>query len=58
MRAMRLLSLFALLSFAVVVSGCNTVEGFGRDLERGGEKLQDEAREERIEDEWDDAFDD
>ena len=28
-----------------VVTGCNTVEGVGRDIERGGEKLQGEARE-------------
>jgi predicted small secreted protein len=24
--------------------GCNTMEGLGRDVERGGEKLQGEAR--------------
>lgn len=28
---------------AAVLSGCNTVEGAGRDIERGGEKLQDAA---------------
>lgn len=25
---------------AVVVSGCNTVSGVGKDLERGGEAIQ------------------
>jgi predicted small secreted protein len=26
---------------AAVLSGCNTVNGAGKDIERGGEKLQD-----------------
>ncbi len=25
------------------LNGCNTVEGAGKDIERGGEKLQDAA---------------
>lgn len=33
-----------LLSVFSVLAGCNTMEGFGRDVERGGEKLQGEAR--------------
>ena len=33
-----LLILFGLLT------GCNTMEGVGRDVERGGEKLQDTAK--------------
>lgn len=39
-------ALFALLSMiaVVVLSGCNTVEGAGKDIERGGEKLQDSAK--------------
>lgn len=39
-------SLFAMLLSAVLVTlcGCNTIEGAGRDLERGGEKVQDTAR--------------
>jgi predicted small secreted protein len=28
----------------VALSACNTVEGFGKDVERGGEKLQDAAK--------------
>ena len=39
-------ALLALLSIGVL-AGCNTTEGFGRDLERGGEKLQHEAQEHR-----------
>jgi entericidin B len=27
------------------VAGCNTVSGAGKDIERGGEKIQDEAKE-------------
>lgn len=28
----------------VALSACNTVEGMGKDIERGGEKLQDAAK--------------
>lgn len=28
----------------VVLAGCNTVAGVGKDLERGGEKVQDTAK--------------
>jgi entericidin B len=28
---------------ALVMVGCNTVDGAGRDIERGGEKVQDAA---------------
>ena len=37
--------LFALLLLGVTLAGCNTMAGMGRDIERGGEKLQGEARE-------------
>ena len=26
-----------------ILSGCNTIEGAGKDMERGGEKIQDKA---------------
>jgi entericidin B len=29
------------------LAGCNTMQGLGKDVERGGEKLQDEARDAR-----------
>ncbi len=35
-----LLSIVLLTGFAVSLSACNTVEGFGRDLERAGESIQ------------------
>tara|TARA_R110002049_G_scaffold294163_1_gene480665 strand:- start:823 stop:966 length:144 start_codon:yes stop_codon:yes gene_type:complete len=31
-------------SIFVVLTGCNTVAGAGKDLERGGEKVQDAAK--------------
>ncbi len=36
---------FALLSAYVFLTGCNTVQGAGKDIERGGEKIQSEAQE-------------
>ena len=38
--------LMALLSLLMIagLAGCNTMEGLGQDVERGGEKLQKEAR--------------
>jgi predicted small secreted protein len=42
----RLAATFVLLVYATLV-GCNTMAGLGRDIERGGEKLQGEAREEQ-----------
>lgn len=29
---------------AIALTGCNTTEGFGRDMERAGESVQDAAR--------------
>jgi entericidin B len=39
-----LLRLVAVLLAAFAFSACNTVAGVGKDVERGGEKLQDTAR--------------
>jgi predicted small secreted protein len=43
----RFFSLFALLVMSVSLGGlsfgCNTMEGAGRDIEKGGEALQDAA---------------
>jgi predicted small secreted protein len=38
--------LIALLSLLVmgVLAGCNTMEGMGKDIQRGGEKLQGTAQ--------------
>lgn len=32
-----------MLAFAAVLSGCNTVEGAGKDVEEAGEEIQDAA---------------
>jgi len=37
--------IFALILLGITLAGCNTMAGLGRDVERGGEKLQNEARE-------------
>ncbi len=39
-----LTSLTTLLIAALTVSGCNTMRGFGKDVERGGERVQDAAK--------------
>lgn len=39
--------IFAVLALAGFVAGCNTIEGAGKDLERGGEKMQEKAQQEK-----------
>jgi entericidin B len=34
-------------SFIGALSGCNTVEGAGKDIEQGGKAIKNEAREQR-----------
>lgn len=36
--------LLAILMLGAFVAGCNTMEGAGKDLERGGEKIQEKAK--------------
>ena len=31
-------------AIAAFTAGCNTMEGAGEDIERGGEKIQEQAR--------------
>ena len=33
-----------LVLLAVTIAGCNTIAGLGRDIDRGGEKLQGAAQ--------------
>lgn len=33
-----------MLALTVLATGCNTMHGMGRDIERGGEKIQQEAK--------------
>jgi len=42
---MKRLIALALAATYVFISGCNTVQGAGKDIERGGEKVQKEAQE-------------
>ena len=37
--------ILALIALGITLAGCNTMAGVGRDIERGGEKLQGEAHE-------------
>lgn len=39
--------LIVLLTAAVVLVGCNTFRGFGQDVERAGDKIQDKAERSR-----------
>jgi predicted small secreted protein len=44
----RMIALLLAASFALslpFLGGCNTVQGAGKDVERGGEKIQREAQE-------------
>jgi entericidin A len=36
-------SLFLLVAFAYLLAGCNTVHGFGKDVEHLGDKIQNKA---------------
>ena len=38
----RLIALMLVMSY-VLLAGCNTIQGAGKDVERGGEKIQKEA---------------
>jgi predicted small secreted protein len=40
----RILATLMLLGVLGALTGCNTMHGFGQDVERGGEKIQDKAR--------------
>ena len=35
---------FLALSFAFMLAGCNTARGFGQDLQKVGEKIEDKAK--------------
>ena len=41
---MKTLLALVMSSFFVVLTGCNTVAGAGKDIGRGGEKVQDTAK--------------
>jgi predicted small secreted protein len=45
MRTIRTLLCLAALASIAAATGCNTTEGFGKDLEAGGRSIKDSARE-------------
>jgi entericidin B len=40
----RRLTAFAIAAAIALLAGCNTMQGLGQDIERGGEKLQEKAK--------------
>lgn len=40
---MKNIVLYAALALMPLLSACNTMEGLGKDVQRGGEKLEDSA---------------
>jgi predicted small secreted protein len=40
----KLLSLTIAAGYLLVIAGCNTMQGLGQDIERGGEKIQEKAK--------------
>jgi predicted small secreted protein len=45
MNAKILLALFSIVLGASTLTGCNTVQGAGKDVEKAGSKIQSEAQE-------------
>ena len=41
---MRTLTALLAAAFMTLLAGCNTIEGAGKDIERGGDKIQDTAK--------------
>ena len=39
----KVLATLMLIGTLGAISGCNTMQGLGQDIERGGEKIQDKA---------------
>ena len=39
----KLTAVFALMFTVITMAGCNTFSGMGKDIERGGEKIQNKA---------------
>jgi predicted small secreted protein len=44
-KVLTVLMMLGMLSSLSAISGCNTMAGAGTDIERGGQKIHDEARE-------------
>ena len=39
----KIISILSILMFTLGLTACNTMKGFGKDVERGGEKVQGAA---------------
>lgn len=39
----KILATLMLLGLLGTIAGCNTMQGLGQDIERGGERIQDKA---------------
>ena len=39
----RILATLVLFGMLGTIAGCNTMQGFGKDMERSGEKIQEKA---------------
>jgi len=39
----KIVALIGLAGFALALAGCNTIEGVGKDIKAGGEKVEKEA---------------
>lgn len=39
----KIISIFSILMFSLGLTACNTMKGMGKDVERGGEKMQGAA---------------
>ncbi len=39
----KIISVFGILIISIGLTACNTMSGFGKDVERGGEKVQGAA---------------
>ncbi len=44
-KVLTVLMLLGMLGSLSAIAGCNTVAGAGKDIERGGQKVHDEAKE-------------
>lgn len=44
---MKKFSILILLAYAALLVGCNTMEGFGQDVQRVGNKIEDKAERSR-----------
>ena len=40
----KLFAILMLLGMLGTIAGCNTMQGLGQDIERGGEKMQEKAK--------------